>query len=116
MPTRQEQPEFSLDVRRDDDGRVAVVVRGELDMTTAAELRAVVGEQLASGDVLMDLRDLEFMDSSGIAALDALLKHADREGSELVFCPSMRQPVVRVLEMTGMLEVLRLSDADGGPS
>ena len=116
MSTRQEQPGFSLEVRRRDDGRAAVVVGGELDMTTAGELRTVVGEQLASGDVLMDLRDLEFMDSSGIAVLDALLKQAAQEGRELAFCPSMRPPVVRVLEMTGMLEVLMLGDADGGPA
>jgi hypothetical protein len=59
---------FDVHVRRSE-SRVDVVVRGELDLATAPRLRAVLDEVVASGiaELGLDLRALDFMDSSGIA-------------------------------------------------
>ena len=107
-----ELPTFSLEVLRDEDP-VRVAVAGELDLVTAPEFRAAVGEQLAGGRVLLDLRGVEFMDSSGVTALDALLKQAAAEDGELLVHPGIPDAVARVLEMTGMLDALRLHDGQG---
>jgi STAS domain len=45
-------------------GRTVVSLRGELDLATAPQLEQVVTERLAAGDeVVLDLRELAFMDS-----------------------------------------------------
>ena len=63
------------------DGRAVVVPRGELDLATAPELDAVVNERLDAGqDVVMDLRELAFMDSTGLRVLVAA--HARVESAD----------------------------------
>ena len=105
-------PGFSLDVQSWEDGGTRVVASGELDLAVAGDFRETVAEQLAAGPVLLDLRDLQFMDSSGIAALDALLRTAAAQGWSLQLGATMQEPVRRVLEMTGMLDVLAIADAE----
>jgi anti-anti-sigma factor len=107
-----EQPGFSLDVQPWEDGGTRVVASGELDLAVAAEFRETLAEQLAAGPVLLDLRELWFMDSSGVAALDALLRTAAKQGRSLQLGATLQQPVRRVLEMTGMLETLVIADAE----
>ena len=63
----------------DRDGRAVVVIRGELDLATAPDLEAALPERLDAGqDVVVDLRELEFMDSTGLRVLVAA--HARVEG------------------------------------
>ena len=58
---------FSISIT-DRDGRAVVVVRGELDLATAPELEEALIERLDAGqDVVLDLRELEFMDSTRAA-------------------------------------------------
>ena len=107
-------PDFKIEVDRGSDGGARVVVIGELDLAVASDFRDRVAELLTEGSVLLDLRGLEFMDSSGIRALDALLRLAEAEGHSLLQVSSTLQPPVRqVLELTGMLGVLSLVEAEG---
>lgn len=105
-----EPPVFSLDVRPDT-GRTTIVVAGELDMVTAPAFQSGVVEHLGE-KVVLDLRDVAFIDSSGVAALDALLKEADRRNADLTLLRELRPPVARVLEITGMMAMLPLIDED----
>jgi len=53
-------------------GRLVVVPRGELDLATSPELEDLVLDRLTGGNaVTLDLRELEFMDSSGVRVLIA---------------------------------------------
>ena len=62
---------FSISIS-DHDGRAVVVTRGELDLATAPELEAAHPGALDGGqDVVVDLRELEFMDSTGLRVLVA---------------------------------------------
>lgn len=106
-------PGFALDVHRGSDGVARVVVTGELDLAVALDFRVRLSELLGEGSVLLDLRGLEFMDSSGVRALDALLRLAEVEGHTLHVGSEMQPAVRQVLEMTGMLGVLSLVDAEG---
>jgi anti-anti-sigma factor len=81
-------------------------------MTTAPELEATLREHLAAGPVVLDLRDVRFMDSSGVRVLDALLRDGEERGWELTVRPQLQRNVRRVLELTGMMAVLPLEEGE----
>ena len=82
------------------DGTTQLVLSGELDLTGAEFLAdALEGAERGGAVVVVDLRGLEFMDSSGLHAL--LLAHARMEeaGGRLVLVQGPRA-VRRVFEVT----------------
>jgi anti-anti-sigma factor len=62
---------FSVDLTTHDcDGHVVVALRGELDMADAADVAAALTVVIArEPEIIIDLAGLEFIDSSGVAAL-----------------------------------------------
>jgi anti-anti-sigma factor len=101
-----DEPGFEIDVRPGDGARTMVVVAGEVDLTTAGEMRTTVAEQLAAGPVVLDLRPVRFMDSSGVAALDALRREAAEQGWTLRVCAELPERVKQILDLTGMTKML----------
>jgi anti-anti-sigma factor len=87
--------------------RVRVMPVGELDLATAPELRATVEELLGSGfdDVVVDLADLTFLDSSGLHVLLALHAAAELDGYRFRLRPGP-PAVQRIFELTGTLDQL----------
>ena len=85
-----------------------VVVRGEIDVATAPQLREVLHELVQGGckQLVLDCRALEFLDSSGIGLLVATRKRLG-EGGELVV-DSPPSHVRKVLELTGVADELSL--------
>jgi anti-sigma B factor antagonist len=78
-----------------------LVVRGEVDMTTATQLRDTVLRHLASASSLwLDLEDVTFMDSSGLHVLLASQRRAALLGSPLVIARASHA-VDRLLQVTG---------------
>jgi anti-anti-sigma factor len=94
-------------------GERTVAAVGEIDLATADAFAAGVRDHLVRGAVLLDLREVSFMDSSGVRVLDALMRDVEREGWSLGVRPEMQDNVRMVLEMTGMLNVLPLREAGG---
>ncbi len=86
-----------------------MTVRGDVDMTTAEELDRAVREQLDLAPVLLDLRGVAFMDSSGLRTLDALVRHGHETAGALRIDPELSDGVLQVLQLTGMLEILPLA-------
>jgi anti-sigma B factor antagonist len=85
---------------RDCDGYVVVALRGELDLADAAEVGAVLGAVAARGpQIIVDLAGLEFIDSSGVAALARGRKHARQAGGDLLLA-APQQRVMRILVIT----------------
>ncbi|MFX4293519.1 STAS domain-containing protein [Streptomyces bohaiensis] len=86
-------------------------VGGELDYATAPALRAAVKElQPGVGQLLLlDLGNLTFCDSSGIAVFVAALNHAAAHGAELALAAVPPQ-TVRVLSVTGLAQVLAMHE------
>ena len=99
---------FEATVAQLDDEVRAIVVRGELDLSTASELEGPLEEAISAKDasVLIDLSDCEFIDSTGIAlivrAWQRLDRTADGEGEGRVVICSDNDQVRRVLEITGL--------------
>ena len=102
---------FSISIS-DRDGRAVVVIRGELDLATAPELESAIQGRLDEGqDVVVDLRELEFMDSTGLRVL--VSAHARVEGTEqrfLIVRPLPGAPIERILAVAGVEQVLDLVD------
>jgi stage II sporulation protein AA (anti-sigma F factor antagonist) len=86
-------------------------VGGELDLSTAGHLTARVRTTDASGDVVLDLRAVSFMDSRGMLALLHAQRDLRARGGELVLAevsPSVR----RVLELTRVWELFPRHEPD----
>jgi anti-sigma B factor antagonist len=105
------QNQFQVEVRRN--GAAAVVsVSGELDLASGPELEAEL-DQLTGPDVqlvVIDLRRLDFMDSTGLSILVRAHQRLAAEGAEMGLVRGSQQ-VQRLLDLTGVAERLRLVDA-----
>ena len=96
-------PDRDLFLEVDRDGPAAVLsVKGELDASTAPDLADLCHSVHAAGarDVVIDLTDTSFLDSSGLRALiEAHRLFA--EGGNLQLAHAS-EPVRRLLEITGL--------------
>ncbi len=88
-------------------GAVTVALVGELDLASvpALEQRLVAIERERPGRIVIDLAGLSFIDSSGLRVL-LLAAGRAREGEHELLLTQPTDPVRRVLEMTGALDLL----------
>ncbi len=88
-----------------------IALRGELDLANAETARAELRDALDSDDapILVDMRELEFIDSAGIALLVGAL-HRDAQVRRLRFLRSEAPAVARVLRLTGVEQVLPVAE------
>ena len=95
-------------------GAVALVaLHGELDLLSSAELEPELERLVAEPGVdvvALDLRDLEFMDSSALR-LVVLTERGLREAGRRLVLVRGPQPVQRVFEITRMIDRLEFVDA-----
>ena len=103
--------EFAI-AASDRDGRAHLALRGELDLATAPELEQLVNERLDAGEeVVVDLRGLEFMDSSGIRVLVAAHARAARTDARLIVVrPATGSAVAKIVEVSGLDGELNIVD------
>src|SRR3712207_8444329 len=74
---------FSIDLE-DRDDRVVVIPRGELDMASAPELEQTIMPRIQDGAwVVLDLRSLDFIDSSGLRVVVGAHRAAEESGGGL---------------------------------
>ena len=99
--------DFDLTVTRDEGGMTRLTLRGELDLGSAAELEQALAE--AGSDVLLDLRGLTFMDSTGVRVL---LETAERLGPGLRIVPPASGEARVTIEQTGIAPLLPLVQED----
>jgi anti-anti-sigma factor len=107
---------FSVDLNLHVQGRIGggtvIVVRGELDYAASDRFRLCVERALQPppGALYLDLRLVMFVDSSGIGALVAASKQAERAGSRLVL-ESPSAALLRTLSTAGLLSFFGLPPA-----
>ncbi len=92
---------FRADIVDGGAGEAVVAVSGELDLHSADVLeRAVAALHAAGRDrIVVDLRGVEFMDSTGLRVLIGLHRAAERDGRRLSLVPGPH-PVQRIFELT----------------
>jgi anti-sigma B factor antagonist len=95
-----------LELSTEQDGRRAVVtVRGELDAYSAPRLEDEITRLVAdgAGDVVLDLSQTGFLDSSGLRAILTAQRRLD-EGNGRMGLRAPSEPVKRLLEITGLTD------------
>ena len=94
------------------EGVVHVVLGGELDIATVSELDAALRLAWASSDVIvLDLRELEFIDSSGLRTLLTARKRAEEAGADFSLVAGHRG-LERTLEIAGVHKVFDWTPAE----
>lgn len=108
----EQPPGFAVATEERGD-RLHVIPRGELDLATAPELERVLTERLGGETpVVLDLRELAFMDSSGVRSLVTAHRLAADGGPGLTIVrPDAGSPTSRVLDIAGIAEQLGMVDA-----
>jgi anti-sigma B factor antagonist len=93
---------------RESDGRAVVALCGKLDVADAAGVAAALNAvAVRARELIVDLAGLEFIDSSGLAALLLARKQAREAGGDLLLAAPQDQ-VLRVLaatQLTGVFAV-----------
>jgi anti-anti-sigma factor len=104
------QSQFRVDVRSEDSGTVIAII-GELDLASSPTLEESLGQVFASGApmVILDLRELEFMDSTGLSVL--IRAHQTAVDANRKLCLVKGPPQVqRLLSLTGVGDRLAVVD------
>src|SRR3954466_12977356 len=102
-------PGFGLMIEELDAGAVRIALRGELDLAHAytfdEELRRV--EEARPSCVVLDLRELRFLDSCGLARLLAARRRARKSGHRLLL---VRGPaaIQRLFALSGVAEAFEM--------
>jgi anti-sigma B factor antagonist len=102
---------LSVDVQRRLAGEVVLVLCGELQQNTAAQLRQAVAEALATGPgrLTVDVHLMTFMESSGLGALVGARHACDGVGCD--FCVVGVGPALRrTLRTTGLIDYLNAAE------
>jgi anti-sigma B factor antagonist len=92
-----------------------VAVRGDLDVATAPTLRTALAEaSSATHALVVDVSGVTFMDASALGVLIGAARGARDRGHKVV----LRGPsanTLRLLQVTGLLEVFRVEPSHGVP-
>lgn len=100
-------------VQRHDEagGVIRLALGGELDIATAptAERELLHAERDGNGVIVLDLRHLTFMDSTGLRLVLSAHARLHEAGARLVVCPGP-EAVRRVFELTRTDAVLEMVD------
>jgi len=91
------------------DGYELLKVEGELDIATASRMITALNEAIADmqAPLVVDLTDVVFMDSTGLALLMNARRRVVRMGQGFaIICPN--GPTARVFEIADMVDRLRV--------
>ncbi len=106
--------DLSLETRQENN-RTIIEVGGEIDVYTAPKLREAITGLVDEGqrDLIIDLEQVEFMDSTGLGVLVGGLKRVrTHEGSLELVCTQER--LLKIFRITGLGKVFAIhgSQAD----
>jgi stage II sporulation protein AA (anti-sigma F factor antagonist) len=92
------------------DGLCVVALRGEMDMNNAAALHRAVDDRIGadSCDLIVELSQLTYMDSSGINELITLSRTLDTDGGMIVLA-APTAPVARLFGVVKLGELFVIS-------
>ena len=109
-PENRKAREMEFTVSTRDDGPFTVVeVGGEVDVYTAPRLREAVVTAIESGNtrLVIDVENVEFLDSTGVGVLVGALKKVRSVGGTLdIVCTQPR--LLKIFDITGLDKVFGL--------
>jgi anti-anti-sigma factor len=93
-------------------GRTIVAARGELDMASADAFETALRRHLELAPVVLDLRGVSFMDSSGVKLVDAILSDTDADDWTFTVGTPLPDSVRRLFDVTGMTIAVPFEDLE----
>ncbi len=102
------QTEFCIDVRNESKGTLLQLF-GELDVASSPALEAELARVPDDKLLVIDLRALDFIDSTGLGVLVRTHQHAKEHGQEFALVKGAGQ-VDRLLSLTGLSEQLPVAE------
>jgi len=104
---------LSLHIELEHQRRTLIVrLKGELDHHTADTVKVKMEEAILRGDVnhvVLSMKDLSFMDSSGLGVILGRYKLITSRGGKMVVC-DVNPAVYRLFEMSGLFKILSIQD------
>ncbi len=102
---------FTIDIDERED-RLVLVPHGELDMASAPELEQAIMPRLHEGGwVVLDLRSLDFIDSSGLRVVVGAHRVAEEHGGRFTCVRGVPGSTVhRIVEIAGIDGVIEMVD------
>lgn len=94
------------------DGFSIVGVKGEVDVFTAPKLREQLIDLVDQGQnqIIVDLEDVDFLDSTGLGVLVAGLKRAKtHDGTLQIVCT--KDKILKIFRVTGLTKVFPIHDS-----
>ncbi len=89
------------------DGGVIVIASGEIDLATSPQLRdALLAPETRAASVVLDLREVTFIDSSGLGVIVGQQKRAQEHDEQFAVAIGGAAAVRRILELSGLVKVL----------
>ncbi len=101
------QDDLSIDLKTEEGGEVLIFkLRGSLDLATTPTVRAALLEATEKGkrDLIVDLTQLEFLDSTGLGALIGAHRRATERGGSVRLIVN-EGPIARLLNITGLMRI-----------
>lgn len=88
-------------------GIFTLKIEGRLDTVTAPELEKVVNEETADvRELILDMKELEYISSAGLRVLLAAQKKMNKQG--FMKLTGVCDAVMEVFEMTGFADILTI--------
>lgn len=96
-------------------GNILLVrLKGELDHHEANDLKNRWQQEIKKNDILhivLNLKELDFMDSSGLGVILGRYKEIKQMSGEMVIC-DISPTVNRLFEMSGLFKIMRLAEGE----
>lgn len=105
-------PPLTVEVQLDPPGSLLATITGQIDRASVPTIREHLSQAQAPGatrDAIVDLRGVEFIDSSGLHLLLLTHQELDSHGACLVLL-APEEPVKGLLALTGLDRYLMVAD------
>ncbi|WP_027417236.1 anti-sigma F factor antagonist [Aneurinibacillus terranovensis] len=87
---------------------------GELDHHTADVLRQQMEQELSRNStqhIVLSLKNLHFMDSSGLGVILGRYKQITARGGDMVVC-SINPVIYRLFELSGLFKIMKIRESE----
>ncbi len=89
----------------------AITLNGRLDLMSAQELQNKAIAELPPSNVILDITNLDFLDSSGIATFVRIHRHHQDQNYQVAFLWPKKESVKKILQLTRMDDYLNFFDS-----
>ncbi|MGM9972387.1 MAG: anti-sigma F factor antagonist [Anaeroplasmataceae bacterium] len=87
---------------------------GELDESTINEVRNKISEMIKKYEIknlVLNMKELEFMDSSGIGLILGRYEELKKRNGQIVLC-SLNENIKRIIMLSGLVKICTLRESE----